>query len=256
MTCRRSFGSRQWIGIGVLLILAGAFVSACKDAGDEPEEVTGPVDDRDELRFPDTPAGQALTAHIEAIGATGPSAESDYQASLQALRQQAAEVVPLLAQAYDDTDRSLYATRWALVETAAELRVAPARDLLIRLATEPVPAAEPGRHDEVSLRNEESVLRMTAIRGLGYLAVEDETASGVLVKLVQSDVPAVREEALRALAGAIVQIRDPDRAARLAKAFPGPYQEFLPVNAGPVPPAGADPGLRPPDRGAGDAPSR
>lgn len=238
---------------GSFVVLCAVLVSAlgvwgCSEIRDEPEPVGGEeVVVREGPEFPDTPAGRALSSHFQTIYATGPEAEASYQASLSELRTHEAEAVAVLLEAYDSTDKALYSGRWTFIQTLSDLRLEAALEPLVRIANEPVPPPEEIAMDDiVNPFEEEVILRMTAIQGLGHLAVRDDRAAEALGELTRHDVLAVREEAMRALAGAIRAVKDRERIAYLKRFLPEDFELILDLSQDrPVPPAGANPGLAP-----------
>jgi hypothetical protein len=162
----------------------------------------------------------------------GPDAEAKYQASMTKLRQQGVAVVTLLAKTYDAEKHPI--NRWAAVETLAELRSPAARPHLDRIASEPIPNGAKGVPHSF---DQESVNRMTATRGLGYLAVRDDAAARGLGKLAQHEMAAIHGEARRSLALAIRQEKNKQRRAMLIALVPNwEWQAWLPpVEPIPVP---------------------
>lgn len=227
---------------------------ACKAVPDEPEPVGGEqVESRDTLSFPDTPAGRAVERHVETIYATGEDATERYEASLAELRERAEEVVPMLVGAYDETAPGLYGTRWALLQTLADMRSGGATADLLRIASEPVPPAEMVVGDLLDPRQEEALLRITAIQGLAHAAAFDRSVAAGLGKLADHEVLSVREEALRALQVARDSARDKELIAFIVQLI-GDRGLVVELEDQPVPVSGANPGLRPADRGGAEPP--
>jgi hypothetical protein len=229
----------------VFLLISGA----CKEwsGTTEPDRSPGYTDSRGSLQFPDTPAGKAIAAHIPKVTAVGADAEANYQASLAALRQ-LPDAVAILAEVYAATDKGLYPSRWVLVQTLSDLRAETAVGPLIRIAKEPVPPprGKGGSEEGLDPYEEESLLRMTAIQGLGHLAGTDDTAANTLGELTRHEIISIREEAARSLADAIRGVRDEQRAAFLRSLLPPNYDMSLdPSKIRPVPPDGANPRLQP-----------
>lgn len=241
------------IAFSSVLILALG-LGGCQTLPGEPEPVGGErVESRDTLSFPDTPAGHATAAHIETIYATGEDATARYEESLAALRELGDEVVPILVTAYDETDGDLYGTRWALLQTLADIRIDAASADLLRIANDPVPDAELAVGDLLNPREEEALLRMTAIQGLAHAAASDRSVAAGLGKLADHEVLSVSEEALRALQVAHDNALDKTMAEFIARLI-GDRRLIVELEDQPVPVSGASPGLQPADHGASDPP--
>ena len=72
---------------------------------------------------------------------------------------------------------------------------------------------------------------MTAIRGLGHIALRDDRAAEHLAKFARHDELPLREQALATLASVIKREKDEARLAKLMKLFPGEYTDWLPLEA-------------------------
>jgi len=161
--------------------------------------------------------------------ALGPNAEANYQASLAALRARGGEAIATIVGTYNQADKALYNERAALVETLTELRLPEARDALLAIANEPLSARVPAPDDTIQAIEPESVIRMTAIRGLGHLAVRDDTAANALAALAKHRELSLQEQAKQSLAVVIAQEKDRGRRRRLIELFAGDYQDWLPL---------------------------
>lgn len=161
--------------------------------------------------------------------ALGPNAEANYQASLAALRAAGPAAIAAIVQTYTQADKSLYSERAALVETLTELRLPEAQDALLAIANEPLPARVPAPDDTIQAIEPESVIRMTAIRGLGHLAVRDDTAARALAALAKHRELSLQEQAKQSLAVVIAQEKDQIRRRWLIEAFAGEFQDWLPL---------------------------
>ena len=217
-------------------LLAVALLSGCDKAPDADGQVDVDITPRPGLVFPDTDAGRAVASHLETMLAIGPDAENNYQASLQALREKPGESVTAIVETYEEADKALYFERAILVETLAELRVAQARDPLLRITNAKLPERQPLPDDTYGPIQQETIVRMTAIRGLGNLAFEDDVAARRLgVHAEHREIP-LREQARQSLAEVIVREREKVRLKWLVEIFPGDYRDWL-VLTGVAPPA-------------------
>ena len=170
--------------------------------------------------FPNTKAGQLLSEHLDTIYATGPDAEAKYLSSLRALRTYGSEVLVTLVSVYDGTDRSLYGIRQVLIQTLADLKLDEAASVLIRISTEPVPSPQVRNGHSLSAYDEEILLRYIAIQGLAHLAVWNDAVARCLGALARDAEPAVREEAVRSLAAAVLQAGGQERRTFLRQLLP------------------------------------
>ena len=126
--------------------------------------------------------------------------------------------------------------RAVLVETLSELRLLQARDSLLTIANEKLPERVPAPDDTISAISQESIIRMTAIRGLGHLAIRDDAAAKALGVLAKHREPSLHEQARQSLAIVIAQEKNRERLQWLIKIFPGAYQDWL-ILKGVSPPA-------------------
>jgi hypothetical protein len=220
----------------VALFLLAASSTACSPPPDADDETTVDMEPREGLPFPDSDAGRAVESHLVAMFAMGPDAEASYQASLAALRASGAEAISAIVGTYNAADPTLYGERAALVETLTELRLPETLDALLAIANQALPERVPGPDDTVDAIEPESVIRMTAIRGLGHLAVQDDTAVRALAELANHREMSLYEQARQSLALVIEQEKDRERLQRLIALFPGQYQDWLPI-LGVAPPA-------------------
>lgn len=210
--------------------------TGCNPAPDATSTTEIELTPRDGLPFPDTDAGRAVESHLEALFAMGPDAEANYQASLAALRARGNEAIATIVDTYNEADKSLYGERAVVVETLTELRLPEARDSLLAIANETLPERVPAPDDTISAIEQETIIRMTAIRGLGHLAVQDDTAARALAELAKHPELSLNEQAKQSLAIVIAEEKDRERLQRLIEIFPGEYKDWLPL-LGVAPPA-------------------
>jgi hypothetical protein len=195
--------------------------------------------------LPDTPAGRALGAHLQATRATGPGVEVRYQASLDELRSHGADAVAATVTAYSSADRADYGTRALLVEILAESELPEALPELVQIARAPLPKSDPTPREALNPFVEEAVIRVVAVRGIGTFAAREAQAQEVLLALLDHDARPVREEAARALWAASARIEDPERRAAIRRRVPPEFRFDPEKKLGPVTPPGAAAGLRP-----------
>jgi hypothetical protein len=235
MGSRRAATRSLACALATLLLLAVG-TAGCRRPPDADGETTVELDPRQGLPFPETDAGRAVESHLDAMFSLGPDAEVSYQASLSALRARGTEAIATLVTTYNEAEPGLYPERAALVETLSELRMPEARDALMAIARQALPERAPAPDDTLQAIEPELVIRMTAIRGLGHLAVEDDTAVRALAELAKHPEMPIHEQAKQSLALVIEQEKDRERLQRLIELFPGHYQDWLPL-LGVAPPA-------------------
>ncbi len=235
-----------------LLLVILVVPSGCNGSAPRPAAAPSQLDAVESAVFPSTPAGRLLSEHLGAMHAAGPDAERKYQSSLTALRAHGPEVIALVKDALKRTDKARHGARWALVQTLADLRLDEALDPLVAISNEPIPP--PGALERDSpVYDEEVLLRLVAIQGLGHLAVRNDAAARSLENLLAHPVPAVREEAMRSIASALRLVDDDARRALLDGLLPKDFT--IDPGDDPIPPAGARSDLQP-SREAGDPPPR
>jgi hypothetical protein len=167
------------------------------------------------------------------------------------------ETISILVTAYNEVDKIFYGDRWALVQTLADLKGMQALDDLSRIANEPLPRREDTLYDhQLSPYNEESIIKITAIKGIGNLAVRNDSAVTALVSFFNYKDSVIRLEALNSLAAAIREA-DERRKPILMALLPKDYV-FVPdiSRIQPTPVAGENPGLKPSGSGKGPPPKR
>lgn len=235
-----------------LLLIKGWDRAQPEDPPKPPQEVQA----NDRVRFPDTPEGQAVMSHINAVYSVGPDAEANYQASLNVLRGKMNESVNILTTAYNEIDKKFYGDRVVLVQTLADLRGREALDPLTNIANEALPQKGTLYDHEISPYEEELIIRITAIKGIGNLSVRDDKAVSTLITFFNHADPTLRSEAVNALAQAIREA-DENRKRTLLQFLPKDYV-FVPDLSRIQPPGvlGANPNQRPTGRGRGPAPSK
>jgi hypothetical protein len=148
---------------------------------------------------PLSPAGTQLQNFFAAMNAVGGDAEDEYQAALRRLRADADLAVIEIARAENDCGRSDYPSRWACVHAAAELRDAAALPFLRSIVLRPIPPEESDDPHSFSTVAEETILRTTAVEGVGALAKEGAGASDALLEFLSVDSLSVRRAAVQSL---------------------------------------------------------
>jgi HEAT repeat protein len=117
-----------------------------------------------------SPAALLLNDLLAAMNGIGADAEAEYRRLLDAIRKQAPEVVITIARREQECAARDYSTRWGLVFAASELNHPAALPYLSNVVLTPLPAETSRNPHSFSVVAEETILRTTAIEGIGYLA--------------------------------------------------------------------------------------
>jgi HEAT repeat protein len=137
---------------------------------------------------------------VNLMGGFGEDAEDQYQRHLGVLREQGAEVVPLITDAYPRLPDSAYVDRWSLIQLLADLESPVATGPLKEFLAEEIP--EESSHDPHSFSTvaEEVMIRTTAVEALARVAARgDPDAIGVLHEQVRHPQFSIRRAAVQAL---------------------------------------------------------
>jgi hypothetical protein len=165
-----------------------------------------------------------LENFLEAAYHSGPEAQEEYERRLAAIRKAPEDFVVEIAKALGRCESRDYSTRWALVFAACELRHRSALHLLINIATAPIPPEPQPPSHGFSIVGNETVLRTTAIEGIGHLAKEgNKDALEVLFRVLREPSFSLR----RASAQAILGVRKSARLIERIKASLAPEQHFI-----------------------------
>ena len=122
------------------------------------------------VRTPASRIGVAIDNLLEAMYGAGDDAEASYAGVLEELRAHADEAVIVLAQQEASCDARTYPRRWALIHAATQLQHDAALPFLRQVVLNPIPPERSDRPHSYSTVKEETVLRTTAVEGVGALA--------------------------------------------------------------------------------------
>jgi hypothetical protein len=177
-------------------------------------------------RRPRRPAGSPAAVLLQnffiAMNAVGDDAEEQYRRALTDLRKHAEQVVVEIARSQSACETRDYPTRWAHVHAAAELRHPAVLPFLLNLVLTPIPPEQSLDPHSFSSVAEETILRTTAVEGIGYLAKNRADAVEALFEALKQPSVSVRRAAVHSL---LASSRGKLRA-RIAKALPE-NQQFL-----------------------------
>lgn len=184
--------------------------------------------DRHRVRPLDSPAGTLLRNFFVAMNAAGDDAEEQYRRALADLRKEADLVVVEIARAQSECNARDYPGRWAHVHAAAELRHPAALPFLRNLILTPIPPEESPDPHSFSTAGEETILRTTAVEGIGYLAKSRADATEALFEALKQPSLSIRRAAVQSL---LATSRGRKLRARIARALPEDQQFLLDVKA-------------------------
>jgi hypothetical protein len=150
------------------------------------------------IPLPNTPAGVAVQIHLETMFGVGDNIKEQYAQTLADLRSRAAEVIPIVQDAYAALPADEYDARWSMVEMLSEIQDTRALAFLGSLALSPVPASsDPSVEVVEHKRDKELMIRARAVHGLVKLAQSGSTqADQVVLQCVSNCESAVRTGAI------------------------------------------------------------
>lgn len=191
-----------------------------------------PVSERDSLapvlrQTRQTGGGGARVSVEEFIRASrqdGPDAAPAYEHALAQLRKAPEEATVALAMALGECQTHDYARRWALIFAACELRHRAVLPLLLTILSTPLPSESSTGSHTSSVMAEETILRTTAIEGIGYLVGEDyeQTLKALFNALRQPSI-SIRRAAVQAI---LNNTSEGEMRQRIAAYLP-PEEHFL-----------------------------
>ena len=146
---------------------------------------------------PDSPRARARTAINQMMG-SGPDAELNYRAALQALARDARAAVGAVRDMYRETPEDQYVDRWTQVHLLADLRNGATRPAFDEILSTPIPPEKAPGMITYSTVGEETMIRTTAIEGLTRLATQDDReALELLRKHMRHENLSVRSAAIQ-----------------------------------------------------------
>src|SRR5262245_60374283 len=133
------------------------------------------TDDKFVLKSSARPAAEGsfagrVEAYLKSLYTSGDDADDRHTRALEELRRDPGEAVIALAKAEACCHGRDYPRRWALVYAASRMDHDAALPYLRELVLTPIPAADTRDAHAFSVAREETILRTTAIEGIGRLA--------------------------------------------------------------------------------------
>jgi len=141
---------------------------------------------QDTAVFPNTPLGNQLRDHMMVLALpaeTVEEADARYNKSLTELKRYAAEATRILYDVYNRTEARHYFNRWGVVKTLGELGDLQATQYLSEIADSKLPPETSQDLHHFSTQEEEVIIRIRAIEGLGQLAKQDRNADMILYRI-------------------------------------------------------------------------
>lgn len=208
-----------------LILVASLLVFGCAES-ESRLEYAGPSPGSGDEVYPKTPAGQQIKEHVTAMAGVGEDAEAIYQNSLAKMRANPG-ITPVLAEVYAAIPEVDYFRRTLVVEALKEMRSFDAIPHLASIANAPIPEDRMPENTEVNTRENEIVIRITAVQGLSILAaLESSEANNLLLKLVSHDDLTVRQMAARGYLGSAIGNAD-EKLKRLQEMVPKDEHWYL-----------------------------
>jgi len=179
--------------------------------------------ERGRPRPPDSPARTLLGNFFAAMSGDGDDADDQYRRALTDLRKHVDLVVVEIARSHSYCNARDYPTRWAHVHAASELRHPAALPFLRNLILTPIPPEESPDPHSFSTVGEETILRTTAVEGIGHLAHNRADAIEALFEALRQPSLSIRRAAVQSL---LASPRGRKLRARISKSLPE-EQQFL-----------------------------
>lgn len=161
------------------LLLLLLFAAGCR-SGEKKEQSQLAEDPASTVKldtiYPNTPAGKIVQEHIKASMAQGEDAEARYQQSLNLLRKEPGAGEALFT-TYSKVPEQYYFMRTLLVEGLKELHAPDALKYLSEIAWQKIPANRYPENAELNTRQDEIIIRVTAVEGISKLAADSVEAA-------------------------------------------------------------------------------
>lgn len=166
-----------------------------------------------------------INRYLKTLFETDDDADEHQKRVLEELRSEAGEAVVALAKAEAGCKPHDYPQRWALVYAATRMDHDAALPYLRELVLTPIPPSKAGDAHHFSVAREETILRTTAIEGIGRLAERgNQQALDALFEFLDTDSISV----CRASTQAILSV-NPDYRDRVAERIPSKFHYLLDV---------------------------
>lgn len=186
------------IALGVVAV--GVFVAIRQS---QPGSDTVGPGDRPQNPFRNNEDAKALRHFLSVMYGHGENAAEIYGQALEPLRSRAEGVVAEIAHVESSLKETDYPSRWALIFAASELRSPAALPYLRSVALSRIPSERSRATHSFSTVAEETILRTTAVEGIGRLALDhDSQAVGALLECLSRPSISIRRAAVQELLAA------------------------------------------------------
>ena len=166
-----------------------------------------------------------IDRYLKTLYATGEDAEEQHKRAIEELRRDAGEAVIALAKVEAGCQRRDYPRRWALVYAATRLNHDAALPYLRELVLTPIPSSDVPDAHAFSVAREETILRTTAIEGVGGLARNgNKQALEALLGFLEIPSTSVCRASIQAILSAEPGYRD-----QIAERIPRGFRHLLDV---------------------------
>jgi uncharacterized lipoprotein YbaY len=191
--------SSRWVRTS--LVVLGAVAVGLVIAGrrlQQEADTSAPGERPDPFR--NNEASNALRRYLSAMYSQGDDAAEIYRGALEPLRSNPEGVVAEIANAEPMLKETDYPSRWTLIFAASELRHPAALAYLRTVALSRIPTERSSDPHSFSTVTEETILRTTAVEGIGHLARENnQEATDALFQCLARPSLSIRRAAVQQL---------------------------------------------------------
>jgi hypothetical protein len=124
-------------------------------------------------RSPDNRLNEQIVEAVNRMGGVGDDAEANYQAALNTLRQNAAEVVSIITSEYRDLPENQHLDRWSLIQLLTELRHPASLPVLNEILSSRIPPERSNDPHSFTTVGEEVMIRTTAVEALTQISADE-----------------------------------------------------------------------------------
>ena len=137
---------------------------------------------------PNNLLNEQIVEAINRMGGAGDDAEANYQIALDAMRQNAAEVVSIVAQEYKDLPENKYLDRWSLIQLLTELRHSASLPILDEILSSSIPSEQSNDPHSFTTVGEEVMIRTSAVEALTQISANgNREALELLMRHIQHE---------------------------------------------------------------------
>jgi hypothetical protein len=175
----------------------------------------------DSIVFPNTVLGKLLQNHMMILAMpaeTIEAADAKYDSSLVEIKKNGAEAVALLTEAYNKTAARHYFNRWGLVKTLGDIGNNIAAQPLSTIIFSKIPEETSQDLHHFSTQEEEVIIRLRAVEGIGMLAKNgDRYSERILLQLALDSTQKNSAIQLRAIKAYLRAGKNTDEREKLLK---------------------------------------